>query len=282
MGQKRAAEDAKVESAKAAKTEDFKEKYARMKAEVLADMDRDSMLRELFDTWDKDGSGEITFDEVLPHYMRAKNQQDVTESKVKEGFESFMKREERPVDGGINLPLFKRWLGKLSDEQVAGQYLINVKGLTEKPYKFNCVQALDKEYETASLKEILGAPVSALQGLSDTAAEALKEMGVATVRDLGSWKVFLLARAICNLADRESLSEGDRVFKMNIKAALDAGVQASSMKSLVDMPVSVLSICPDQATEALAKQRIRTISQLANRKYIIWANAFVELEKYEL
>ncbi len=61
---------------------------------------------------------------------------------------------------------------------------------------------VDKAYEGMSITELAGAPVAALQGVSDADAEKLKSaFGVKTVRDLGTNKYFLWAHAIANLAD---------------------------------------------------------------------------------
>ena len=68
----------------------------------------------------------------------------------------------------------------------------------------NINKALDKAYETKSLKELVDAPVAALEGLSDADAEALgKALGIKTIGDLGRNKFFLWAQAIVALSDRE-------------------------------------------------------------------------------
>jgi len=60
---------------------------------------------------------------------------------------------------------------------------------------------LDKAYETKSLKELVDAPVSALQGLSEADAQKLKEaLGIKTVKDLANNKFFHWAQAIITLA----------------------------------------------------------------------------------
>lgn len=60
---------------------------------------------------------------------------------------------------------------------------------------------LDKAHESSSLEEVLDAPVSALQGLSDSDAERLREaFGIRTVRDLATNKFFLRAQGIHALA----------------------------------------------------------------------------------
>ena len=59
---------------------------------------------------------------------------------------------------------------------------------------------LDKAYEDKSLDEILKAPVSALSGVSDSDAEALKAaFNVKTVQDLGRNKYFKAAFALVAL-----------------------------------------------------------------------------------
>lgn len=61
---------------------------------------------------------------------------------------------------------------------------------------------LDKAYETKSLEELAGAPVAALQGVSDGDAEKLKAaFGIVTIKDLGTNKFFLWAQAIARLAE---------------------------------------------------------------------------------
>jgi hypothetical protein len=62
---------------------------------------------------------------------------------------------------------------------------------------------VDKPYEGRSLGELAEAPVSALQGVSTTDAEALhKSLGIKTVHDLATNKFVLWAQAINVLANR--------------------------------------------------------------------------------
>ncbi len=61
---------------------------------------------------------------------------------------------------------------------------------------------LDKHYEDKDLKDILDAPVSALQGVSDGDADLLqKAFNVKTVGDLGSNKFFRAAQALALLGE---------------------------------------------------------------------------------
>ena len=60
-------------------------------------------------------------------------------------------------------------------------------------------KGLDKAYENKSLTEILAATPSALAGLTAADAEALKKMGIDTVRELGSNKHLALAGVLVAL-----------------------------------------------------------------------------------
>jgi len=68
----------------------------------------------------------------------------------------------------------------------------------------NINKAVDKAFETKSLKEIADAPVDALEGVSAGDAELLaKAFNIKTIRDLGTNKHFLTAQAIVALATKE-------------------------------------------------------------------------------
>jgi hypothetical protein len=68
----------------------------------------------------------------------------------------------------------------------------------------NINKAVDKAYETKSLKEIAAAPVDALEGVTPSDAELLmKAFGIKSIHDLGTNKYFLVAQAIATLATKE-------------------------------------------------------------------------------
>ncbi|MCP5501338.1 MAG: hypothetical protein H7A25_15665 [Leptospiraceae bacterium] len=68
----------------------------------------------------------------------------------------------------------------------------------------NINKALDKAFETKPLKELVDAPVSALQGVSDGDAEKLKAaFNVKTIKDLANLKYVKWAQAIVALAETE-------------------------------------------------------------------------------
>jgi hypothetical protein len=61
---------------------------------------------------------------------------------------------------------------------------------------------LDKEWESKSLAEVLKAPVSALQGVSEGDADLLKQaFNVKTIGDLGKTKYFRAAQLLAQLSE---------------------------------------------------------------------------------
>lgn len=63
---------------------------------------------------------------------------------------------------------------------------------------------LDKAYEEKDPKELVNAPVDALEGVSKADAEALKKaFGIKTIGDLARNKYVIAARIIADLADHK-------------------------------------------------------------------------------
>eukprot|EP00420_Gonyaulax_spinifera_P019161 CAMPEP_0197893074 /NCGR_PEP_ID=MMETSP1439-20131203/32540_1 /TAXON_ID=66791 /ORGANISM="Gonyaulax spinifera, Strain CCMP409" /LENGTH=269 /DNA_ID=CAMNT_0043513323 /DNA_START=80 /DNA_END=889 /DNA_ORIENTATION=- len=257
-----AAKRARVEEAKAAHTQE-------------------EMLDSLFHSWDRDGSGVIEFEEVLPHYMKAANHQELQEAQVRSAFDKFMESNGQKKGDGITAELFRKWLGKMTVDQVANQYVRHVQGFTEKAYSMNLDLALDKASEGKSLKEILDSPISSIQGLTGLADDALAELNLKTVRDLGSWRFYLIARALVTLAEKEDAGASSGSRSMNIREALDREHEAKSLKQVLNLHPSAFNMFPAKADAALQKLKITTIRSLGSRKALAWANAMVELEKYE-
>uniref|UniRef100_A0A7S0FNT0 Uncharacterized protein n=1 Tax=Minutocellus polymorphus TaxID=265543 RepID=A0A7S0FNT0_9STRA len=69
----------------------------------------------------------------------------------------------------------------------------------------NVNKMVDKAYETKTLKEIVEAPVAALQGVSDAAGSLLAELHVHTVGDLATFKYCRYAEAIVQAAQYEDV-----------------------------------------------------------------------------
>jgi D-alanine-D-alanine ligase len=87
----------------------------------------------------------------------------------------------------------------------------------------NVNKAVDKAYETKTLKEIADAPVAALEGLSDEQGKLLAQLKIKTIRDLGEWKFAAWARAIVDLSKLEELSGKARGPSMRHIAVIQGG-----------------------------------------------------------
>lgn len=74
--------------------------------------------------------------------------------------------------------------------------------------KLNVNKAVDKAYETQSFRDIVQAPVSALQGITDeTARNVWRHLGVKTVGDLAKFKYCVWAEAMQTAAKYEEKEE---------------------------------------------------------------------------
>jgi predicted flap endonuclease-1-like 5' DNA nuclease len=63
---------------------------------------------------------------------------------------------------------------------------------------------VDKAWEEKTAAEILAAPPSALEGLTEKHDEVLKGLGITTIADLGKWKYATRAAALLALADLDN------------------------------------------------------------------------------
>ena len=148
-------------------------------------------------------------------------------------------------------------------------------------YTFNVNKALDKEFETKPLREVIKLPPSALQGLADHANEMLASFRVKTIEDLAKWKHARIAQAICTLAEVEEDGKRDDKSEMNINKALDKEFETKSLKEIAQAPAHALEGLADWTDSTLAKLRVKTVGDLAKWKFVLWAQALVELAQFE-
>ena len=88
-----------------------------------------------------------------------------------------------------------RALKALSETEVSGDRPSNS--------VMNVNNMVDKAYETKCLKDIIDAPVAALQGISDASGELLDHLGVKNVGDLADFKYCRWAEAIVVASQHE-------------------------------------------------------------------------------
>ncbi|KAL7558436.1 hypothetical protein ACA910_015777 [Epithemia clementina (nom. ined.)] len=146
-------------------------------------------------------------------------------------------------------------------------------------HSMNISEAVVKADEGCNFSEIADKGLETLQGIGPMSKKILDAMGLATVRDLATYKYYLMARAILTLAATETTRPAGSF--MNIDNALDKEYETKSLKELLAAPLSALEGLTEEADATLAELHIKTIQDLAEFKYAKWAEAIVELAKYE-
>jgi hypothetical protein len=268
--------------AKRARVDTTFEQYAsEVKGKVSKELTRDEMLEKIFHAWDHDGNETISFTEILPHYMKATNHRDQTEQEVRLSFARFCETRGLDQEIGISKETFKSWLAPMTDDAVARRFITAVLGVTREPYQMNVNFAVVKEYEGRSLNDIVDAAPHAVQGLAEHSDAMMAQLGLRTVRQMGRWKFYRLARAICTLAAKEEVGHTHAGSGINIRNALDTEYETCSLKELLSLPLSALAGFPPKCDCLLADIRIKTIEQLGNRKIFAWAAAITDLADLE-
>ena len=127
----------------------------------------------------------------------------------------------------------------------------------------NIRKFVDKKYEKMSLKQLAGAPVDALQGISEGDAKALKEaFRVKTVADLAKLKYVKWAQAICLLAEGEDKNFGRY---MNINKFVDKAYEKFSFEQLKTAPYDALQGISENDAVLLYKAfRKKELSKFVN------------------
>ena len=147
-------------------------------------------------------------------------------------------------------------------------------------HTLNCAEALMKDDETKHFSELVDAPVQTLQGIGQHSELVLEALGCSTVKDLATYKFFLLARALKTLSETE---KGKRLegSVMNVDKAVDKEYESKTLKEIVEAPTSAIEGLSDKAGELLSSLGCKTIGDLAECKYFCWAEAIVCAANYE-
>lgn len=148
-------------------------------------------------------------------------------------------------------------------------------------YLLNINLAVDKEFEGSSFAEIALAPTSALQGIGDKSREVLRQFGIKTVKDLGTWKFYRMSKALAGLAPLEQPDRRQEGASMNANKALDKKHEKKPLQDISVLPPSALQGLAGWADDELAKLHIKTIAQLGDWKYAKWAEWIVVLSEFE-
>ena len=128
------------------------------------------------------------------------------------------------------------------------------------------VKFYDKAYEDKSIEELVGAPVAAISGVSETDAADLKEaFGIETVGDLATNPYVKLAQGITCFSE----CSGE---------ILDKAFEASEYEDLANKPVSAIAGISEKDAALLKRAfGIDTVSELAENKYVLIAQTTVSM-----
>jgi predicted RecB family nuclease len=68
---------------------------------------------------------------------------------------------------------------------------------------------------------------------------------------------------------------------ININKALDKAYEGKSLKELCDMPLAGFAGLTDESAKHLEKLGVKTVRDLAEWKFVLWAQGIVALSKVE-
>merc|ERR1711865_1179680 len=118
--------------------------------------------------------------------------------------------------------------------------------------------AVDKAHEGQSFKQLCELPPSSLQGMADWTDETCRKLGIKTVRDLGTWKYFLWAQAMVELAAAETDGKRENGSGMNLN---------KSLAEIISLPPSALQGIAEHSDSELGALHVKTIEALGKWKY---------------
>lgn len=145
----------------------------------------------------------------------------------------------------------------------------------------NINNAMDKAWEGETLSNMAQAPISALQGLAEWTDTEFAKLGLSSIYELGTWKYFLWARALCKLSETEIPDKREVDSRMNVNNALDKAHEGKHLKDVMKLPPSALQGLAEWVDEPLAKLHVKTIQQLGTWKFAEWANAMAVMTPLE-
>jgi hypothetical protein len=146
-------------------------------------------------------------------------------------------------------------------------------------HTLNIAHAVVYKEEGRNLAAIAGGQLQVLEGIGPKSEVVLEALGLETVKDLATYKFFLIARAIKTLAATEKERPTDSV--MNIDNALVKDYETKSLTELLDAPLSAMEGLTEKADVFLETLGVKSIGDMASFKYAHWAEAICQLAPYE-
>lgn len=145
----------------------------------------------------------------------------------------------------------------------------------------NVNNALKKQEEEKTFGELLGQPVTILQGIGPKYAEELETLGLKTIDQLADYKFYHLARSLVILSKVEEDNGRGENAKMNINKGLDKAYEALPLAQVVELPVHALQGISESKGSLWASLGVKTVGDLSKCKYCEWAEAFRIAAKFE-
>jgi hypothetical protein len=148
-------------------------------------------------------------------------------------------------------------------------------------HTLNISEAIMKADEGKHFADIVDADVATLQGIGPFSARVLSALGVQTIKELATYKYFLMARALKTLAETETSGGRPEGSLMNVDNAVDKAYEAQSLTAISEAPTEAIEGIAKDACELLESLGVKSIGDLAGFKYCRWAEAIVQAAEYE-
>jgi len=149
---------------------------------------------------------------------------------------------------------------------------------------FNINGCVVQEFHTKSFHDIADASVTALEGIGPVAQGIFEDSvssrnTVKTVRELGSWRYYRLARALVDLRDAELKGKREEHSETSLRAALVKTWASKSLEEICGGPLSAFNGLSAAADKSFAKAplHITSVEKLAECKFCKWASAICTL-----
>jgi hypothetical protein len=138
----------------------------------------------------------------------------------------------------------------------------------------NIKNAIDKKYETMSLREILKQPVYAIQGISEGDADKMKEaFRISTVEQFAKLRFAKWAWAIQELEKTEK-EGGSGKGSLNIDRAVDKAYEGKTLDKILASPMQALQGLSERQAQLMYEAfKVKTVKQLANQRFFRIARA---------
>ena len=149
-------------------------------------------------------------------------------------------------------------------------------------HKCNAANALMKANETDHFSDIAKDSIRALQGIGLMHEAVSKALNIETVEDLATYKYYLMAKALKTMAEVEVKDGRFPGSAMNVDEAVDKEAESMTFNEMIESPIHILQGLTPDAEELFKTMGVKNVGELADWKFARWAEAIVELSKYDV